>query len=80
MHPDLSPHLHTPECNQLVQELLNCREENKLTKFLGICNSLDTALNKCLKQERIARSAANRAKSKIKLQEIHERMQADTST
>lgn len=27
MHPDLSAHLHSDECNRLIQELFNCRAE-----------------------------------------------------
>ncbi|XP_071520907.1 protein Abitram-like isoform X2 [Panulirus ornatus] len=51
MHPDLSPHLHTDECNALISKLHTCHEENKFLKFLGACNELDTAMLKCLKAE-----------------------------
>ncbi|KAG7169033.1 Abitram-like [Homarus americanus] len=51
MHPDLSPHLHTDECNALISKLQNCHKENKLLKFVGICNEIDTAVWKCLKAE-----------------------------
>jgi len=27
MHPDLSPHLHTEECNNLTMEFKNCNIE-----------------------------------------------------
>lgn len=32
MHPDLSPHLHTDECNKLVQELFACRKDVSIKK------------------------------------------------
>ncbi|KAL3270707.1 hypothetical protein HHI36_021235 [Cryptolaemus montrouzieri] len=46
MHTDLSNHLHTDKCNELINLLKKCREEDK-------------AMLKCLKQERIDRRNKN---------------------
>ncbi|XP_066940311.1 protein Abitram-like isoform X2 [Macrobrachium rosenbergii] len=51
MHPDLSPHLHTDECNKLIEQYRACHRENKFLKFVGVCNDLDRAVWKCLKAE-----------------------------
>uniref|UniRef100_T1J2A2 COX assembly mitochondrial protein n=1 Tax=Strigamia maritima TaxID=126957 RepID=T1J2A2_STRMM len=51
MHPDLSPHLHTEECNNLIRELQQCHEQKKFTKFLGACNEANSKLLRCLKNE-----------------------------
>ncbi|XP_055902296.1 COX assembly mitochondrial protein 2 homolog [Eupeodes corollae] len=75
MHTDLSSHLHTPECNKIINDLKDCHAENKLGRFLGYCNELDSLLVKCLKQERVNRSAANRAKAFEKQKVIREKMQ-----
>jgi len=66
MHPDLSPHLHLEECNILIAKLKDCHNENKFAKFMGACNDIDKAVNKCLKKEREIKRNANRAAGKEK--------------
>jgi len=62
MHPDLSPHLHSAECNEAIKVLLACHAENKFQKFFGVCNEVNEELNRCLKKER----EENRTKSRQK--------------
>lgn len=66
MHPDLSPHLHLEECNNLIAKLTACRNEHTFGRFMGACNELDSAVNKCLKKEREIKRNANRAAGKEK--------------
>ncbi|XP_073990095.1 COX assembly mitochondrial protein 2 homolog isoform X3 [Rhodnius prolixus] len=51
MHPDLSPHLHTEECNILISKLKDCHTNNKISKFFGACSEADRELLRCLKKE-----------------------------
>lgn len=64
MHTDLSRHLHTEKCNELIRLLHECRNEHPLRKFVGFCNSLDHQMTKCLKEERLERRRRNMEKSK----------------
>ncbi|KAI6240080.1 COX assembly mitochondrial protein [Aphelenchoides fujianensis] len=59
LNPDLSPHLHTAECNFLVQLLYKCQAENTFGKYVGACNYWDEAVWQCTKKERIWRRAHN---------------------
>ena len=62
MHPPLfKPH---PLCGECVQDLVKCHEENPITKFFGACNDVKTAMDKCFRDEKIARRTANLEKAR----------------
>uniref|UniRef100_A0A0K0F2S6 COX assembly mitochondrial protein n=1 Tax=Strongyloides venezuelensis TaxID=75913 RepID=A0A0K0F2S6_STRVS len=68
MQTDLSSHLHTEECNVLINMLQKCNEEFRFGRFLGKCTMLDEWVWKCTKQERIYRRNMNPKYAKIEVE------------
>ncbi|KJH52460.1 hypothetical protein DICVIV_01305 [Dictyocaulus viviparus] len=59
MLPDLSPHLHTRECNVLIELLKKCYQEKTIGRYFGKCSYWDEAVWQCTKKERILRRNSN---------------------
>jgi COX assembly protein 2 len=51
MHPPLHFHLHTEDCKKIIEALSRCHVEHPLKKYIGACNDLKRALNRCLQKE-----------------------------
>ncbi|KAG9233245.1 cytochrome c oxidase biogenesis protein Cmc1-like protein [Amylocarpus encephaloides] len=72
----MHPHLHTKDntaCEEVMSILDECHARGFLWKSMGMCNSAKTAVNKCLRAQRLERTRVNREVAKKKNEEIKEK-------
>ncbi|XP_076449292.1 COX assembly mitochondrial protein 2 homolog [Babylonia areolata] len=78
MHPDLARHLHTPQCNALIEALQRCHVEHPVKMYMGYCNDMERAMTKCLKRERIDKRRQNMIKAKEMKEKISNNQKTST--
>ncbi|KAG0651118.1 Cx9C motif-containing 1 [Hyphodiscus hymeniophilus] len=76
----MHPHLHTKDnkaCEEVMDVLDACHARGFLWKSMGmvsiLCNDAKTAVNKCLRAQRLERTRLNREAAKIKREQIKEK-------
>jgi COX assembly protein 2 len=75
MHPPLlRPH---PLCQNVVDELMACHENNPYMKFFGECNDAKAALDLCFKQEKEVKRKANAEKARAQRDEFEAKWAAE---
>jgi COX assembly mitochondrial protein 2 len=57
-------------CEDVMNALEECHARGFLYKVVGGCNSQKTAVNKCLRAERLKKIAENREKAKAKREKV----------
>jgi COX assembly protein 2 len=75
MHPPLlRPH---PLCQQVVDDMLACHENNPFAKWVGACNDAKAALDVCFKQEKEVKRKANADKARAERDEFEAKWAAE---
>ncbi|KAG8950406.1 hypothetical protein FRC03_012860 [Tulasnella sp. 419] len=64
MHVHLSEPQKLSACGDLIQKLDECHNSGFFVKYLGGCNKIRRELDRCLRQERLDRTAKNKEASK----------------
>ncbi|VDN52423.1 unnamed protein product [Dracunculus medinensis] len=60
MLPDLSSHLHTLECNFLIDLYKECEQQKPFAKIFGGCSYFHEAVWQCLTKEREFKRSLNK--------------------
>ena len=76
MHPNLSLHLHSQECKEVIEALQKCHSDHPYKKFLGACNDFKRALDSCLYKEYKQQQRQNLQQS-IALKKRYQQMNKD---
>ncbi|OQO00532.1 hypothetical protein B0A48_13882, partial [Cryoendolithus antarcticus] len=61
---------HNFRCEEIMTALEDCHARGFMWKAIGMCSSLKEDVNKCLRAERLARTAENRERAKEKKAKI----------
>ena len=65
--PNLAPHLHTDECNKLIQELFECENRHPYKRIIGACNLQYAKMQRCLVKELEHNRKLNHEKAKERI-------------
>eukprot|EP01135_Chromosphaera_perkinsii_P003766 Nk52_evm12s255 gene=Nk52_evmTU12s255 len=72
MHPSLDLHLHSEKCQEVIKKLEECHNATVYNKFVGACNDLSIAVDKCLYREYRRDRKANMAKARSRKKALKE--------
>mmetsp|Transcript_29345 Transcript_29345/g.40543 ORF Transcript_29345/g.40543 Transcript_29345/m.40543 type:complete len:85 (+) Transcript_29345:94-348(+) len=75
MHPPLTP-FNNPHCVQQIKDLKTCHEENRISKFWGVCNEQKDALDKCFRQQKKLKTALNLDRARKEQSRLAEKLAA----
>ncbi|CZT19276.1 uncharacterized protein RCC_05122 [Ramularia collo-cygni] len=69
----MHPHLHREDqkgCEEIMTALEECHARGFMWKAIGMCSDTKRQVNKCLRAERLERTASNREEAKAKREHV----------